>query len=180
MLWMLAKHLLTLRPLYRIQVLSSRPGPLEAVFNQAGIAVTVHPKIVQDARWCAQYMRDQDLVVANTIVSWRAVVAAKALAKPCLWWIHESKFGWRQAHFNKSIARAFPLAQKVVFPCEATRRMFEPFSSRGNYITIPNGLEWGPTENREGKPGRRRIQGLNWYPWAVLSPARARISYYGP
>jgi glycosyltransferase involved in cell wall biosynthesis len=151
MLWMLAKHLLTRRPPYRIQVLSSRPGPLEAVFSQAGIAVTVHQNIVQDSRWCAQYMRDQDLVVANTIVSWRAVVAAKALEIPCLWWIHESKYGWRQAHFNQSIARAFPLAQKIVFPCEATRRLFEPFSSRGNYITIPNGLEWGPIENREGE-----------------------------
>ena len=155
MLWMLAKHLLTLRPRFRIQVLSSCPGPLEAVFNQAGIAVTVDRDTVQDARWCAHYMADQDLVVANTIVSWRAVVAAKALEKPCLWWIHESKYGWRQAHFNKSIARAFPLAQKVVFPCEATRRLFEPFSSTGNYITIPNGLEWGPAENREGEiPGR--------------------------
>lgn len=155
MLWMMAKHLLRLRPRYRIQVLSSRPGPLEDVFKQAGIAVTIHRNIVQDARWCAHYMLDQDLVVANTIVSWRAVVAAKALEKPCLWWIHESKYGWRQAHFNKSIARTFPLAQKVVFPCEATRRLFEPFSSRGNYITIPNGLEWGPIENREEEiPGR--------------------------
>ena len=155
MLWMLAKHLLTLRPRYRIQVLSSRPGPLEDVFNQAGVSVTIHQKFVLDSRWCAQYMLDQDLVVANTILSWRAVVAAKALAKPCLWWIHESRYGWRQAHFNKSIARVFPLAQKVVFPCEATRRLFEPFSSRGNYITIHNGLEWGPTEDREGEiPGR--------------------------
>ena len=181
MLWMLAKHLLTLRPRFRIQVLSSCPGPLEAVFNQAGIAVTVDRDTVQDARWCAHYMADQDLVVANTIVSWRAVVAAKALEKPCLWWIHESKYGWRQAHFNKSIARAFPLAQKVVFPCEATRRLFEPFSSTGNYIPSLMGWNGGPPRTGRGKfPAVRRIQRLNWCPWAVLSPARDRISYYGP
>jgi len=162
MLWMLAKHLLTRRPPYRIQVLSSRPGPLEAIFKRAGIEVFLHHNVIQDARWCAKYIQNQDLVVANTIVTWRSVVAAKALAKPCLWWIHESKFGWRLAHFNKSIARTFPMARKVVFPCEATRRLFESFSPPGNYETIPNGLDWDsldiPQEEFPPQPANSRFK----------------------
>lgn len=156
MLWMLAKHLLEQHPETQIRVLSSRPGPLEDVFKQAGVEVAVHRDVVQDSRWCAHYMLHHDLVVANTIVSWRAVVAARALGIPSLWWIHESKYGWRQARLHKSIAQTFPLAEKVLFPCEATRRLFESFSSRGNYIIIPNGLAWDPIEiPPEGLPQRR-------------------------
>ncbi len=142
MAWMAAKHLLGGQTAPQIQVLSSRPGPLAAHFERAGIEVIVWPDVIQDARRLAQHIQNQDLVLANTIVTWRAVVAARALAKPCLWWIHESKYGWRLAHFNKSIARAFPLAGKVIFPCGATRRLYEPFSQAGNYETIPNGLDW--------------------------------------
>ena len=126
-------------PPWEIQVLSGKPGPLGAALEQAGIEVCIDPELDRDARRPAQYILQQDLVLANTLTVWRSVVAAKALAKPCLWWIHESRPNGQSSPVDKIIAQTFPLVLKVIFPDEAVRRTYESFS-HGNFETIP----WGP------------------------------------
>ena len=52
-----------------------------------GIEVQVDPLALVDARAVANWLTGFGLVLANTILTWRAIYAARARQVPCLWCI---------------------------------------------------------------------------------------------
>ncbi len=123
---------------YQITVLSPVDGPLKEEFLRNGINVVVHPAALDDARVIAQVAKEYDCVVANTILAWRAIYAALAMERPCIWWIHESRFGAKLATENRQVGNAFKAASKVIFPANKVADLYRPFlPTNEKFVCLP-------------------------------------------
>jgi glycosyltransferase involved in cell wall biosynthesis len=154
-LWRIAKDLSEKG--YQITVVSPFDGPLRDAYLKAGMQVLVIPSLLEDARLLLSNISGHDLVFANTIVAFRAVHAARAYGRPCLWWVHESAFGQRWALSSQTVAQAFETAETVMFPSQATADFYLDFSQQDNYHPIHYGLDFPdretetPFERKKGK-----------------------------
>lgn len=126
---------------FSITVVSPRNGPLFEIYLKENIKVIIEPTLLDDARISASLLVEQGLVIANTVLTWRAVYAAKALQKPCVWWIHEGAYGKQLASNNQQLADAFSLAEKVVFPSNTTAALYSQFLKSDNSVCIYHGLD---------------------------------------
>lgn len=126
---------------YDVAVFAGEDGPLRERYAADGIPVTVDRALIDDARHAAAPLREGDLVLANTILGFRSIYAARALGLPSIWWIHESRFGQELAQDDRWIARAFRAADAVMFPARATARLYEAFGDPQRFVAIHTGLE---------------------------------------
>ena len=157
----LARHLAQI-PGTTVRAVSPQEGPMRAVFTNAGIPVerldlsvalrSTSPGEFQTALATAAAgipWADVDVVVANTMVSFWAVSAARAANKPCLLYVHEST-GVRR-FFEPDLAPAlFPViedafrqAARVVFTADSSRRVFGHLGDRGNFLLLPSWVDAG-------------------------------------
>jgi GT2 family glycosyltransferase len=139
-------------------VYAPKDGPLRAAYEAAGITVHVfdHPlagvfdTAAQDraldafAAFIASL--GVEVVYGNTLQTFYAIDAAHRLGLPSVWNPRESE-PW-QTYFNflppPLAARAlecFAFPYRVVFVAEATRAVWAPLESRGNFTVIHNGLD---------------------------------------
>jgi glycosyltransferase involved in cell wall biosynthesis len=145
-----------------VEVLAPCDGPLRAQYQEAGIPVTVRefvrcPNVVQgwlsanDYKATLTAIEDvidrthPDVVVANTLHSFYLVEAATRAGIPALWIIRESySMDAMKAAINdfafEDCRRAFEKAYRVVFVSADTRRLFESFETRSNFLTLPKAL----------------------------------------
>ena len=88
-----------------------------------------------------------DLVIANTMVSFWAIHAARAARKPSLLYVHESSPARRFFELDYSAAlfpvieEAFRTATRVVFTADSSRRVFESLGDRGNFALLPSWVD---------------------------------------
>jgi glycosyltransferase involved in cell wall biosynthesis len=129
---------------YKITVLSPMAGPMQQRYADAKIDVIVDPALLDDARAAFALLRDYDAVLANTILSWRAIYAAKAAEIPCIWWIHESQFGQDCIRRNPAIVGAFEAADVVLFPSRATAALYGEVAAHKHWHAIHLGLDLVP------------------------------------
>jgi glycosyltransferase involved in cell wall biosynthesis len=155
----LARHLAA-QPGATVRVVSPQDGPMRAVFVQAGLPVDVievgpalhtrspgdfHPALATATAplpWAAT-----DLVIANTMVSFWAIHAAKQAGKPSLLYVHESSAIRR--FFEPMLApallplieEAFRLATRVVFTADSSRRVFDYLGDHGNFALLPSWVD---------------------------------------
>jgi glycosyltransferase involved in cell wall biosynthesis/GT2 family glycosyltransferase len=127
---------------YSITVLSPMDGPLRERYLDAGMDARVEAGLLDDARLLVEPVAAHDLLLANTILSWRAIHAARAMGRPSLWWIHEAEAGRDQARFDEHIASAFPAAGKVVFPAQHTAALYAPYALSDNFETVYIGVKF--------------------------------------
>jgi GT2 family glycosyltransferase/glycosyltransferase involved in cell wall biosynthesis len=126
---------------YAVTIASPKDGPLHALCSESHISVIVDQRLLNDARVAYQLLMCYAVVLANTINSYRIVHAARAAQIPCVWWIHESRFGRQMAQNDLSVARAFAAADLVVFPARATAAMYHDMLGSINVNVIPLGIE---------------------------------------
>jgi glycosyltransferase involved in cell wall biosynthesis len=88
-----------------------------------------------------RYIESCDLLVANTILSWRAIYAAKALNKPSIWWVHESQFGIDFASQYPGVPGAFQAADVLAFPTRATAALYSEYTIKENIEILRSGLD---------------------------------------
>lgn len=157
----LARHLAA-QPGLTVRIVSPQDGPLREVFAKAGMVVDVvdlSPALAAESApefksrlhtataglpWAAT-----DLVIANTMVSFWAVHAARAARKPSLLYVHESSAVHR--FFKPSLAEAlFPVveeafrqADRVVFTADSSRRVFTHLGDRKNFSLLPSWVDAG-------------------------------------
>ncbi|HWA26784.1 MAG TPA: glycosyltransferase family 4 protein [Lacunisphaera sp.] len=157
----LARHLAA-QPGATVRVVAPQDGPMREVFTRAGMPVEVidvgpalraptaaefHPALA--AATASWPWGDTDLVVANTMVSFWAIHAAKRAGKPALLYVHESSAIRR--FFEPLLAPAlFPLveeafrsATRVVFTADSSRRVFAHLGQRGNFALLPSWVDAG-------------------------------------
>ena len=157
----LARHLAS-QPGTTVRVLAPQDGPMHRVFVDAGMPVDVidvgpamrskSPEEFNTAlapataaiRWA-----DTDLVIANTMVSFWAIHAARQAGKPSLLYVHESSPVRRFFEMDYApglfpmIEDAFRLATRVVFTADSSRRVFQHLGDRGNFSLLPSWVDAG-------------------------------------
>lgn len=126
---------------FSITVLSPTEGKLEQTFREFGAEVIINPLILRDARELLRYIESCDLLVANTILSWRAIYSAKALGKPCIWWVHESQFGLEFSSQHPFVPGAFQAADVLAFPTQATAELYTDFTLKDRIKILRSGLD---------------------------------------
>ncbi len=126
---------------YSITVLSPTHGKLEQTFRDHGAEVIINPLILRDARELLRYIEGSDLLLANTILAWRAIYSAKALSKPCIWWVHESQFGLEYSSQYPYVSGAFQAADVMAFPTQATADLYAEFTLKDRIEILRSGLD---------------------------------------
>ena len=153
------------QPGVSVRVVSPQEGPLRAVFAAAGLPVQVldlsaalaatAPEDFHRALAAATAglpWTETDLVIANTMVSFWAVLAARAAGKPALLYVHESASVRR--FFARLLApallplveEAFRAATRVVFTADSTRAVHARLAGGDNFLLLPSWVEAGRIE----------------------------------
>jgi glycosyltransferase involved in cell wall biosynthesis len=133
-------------------------GPLREAYEQAGIEVRVFAHPLAGVFTEAAYDRALDafgefiasvgaeLVYGNTLQTFYAIDAAQRRGLPTLWNPRESEpwqsyFNFLPAPLAARALRCFEYPYRVIFVAEATRAVWAPLDSRGNFTVIHNGLD---------------------------------------
>lgn len=124
-----------------VSLISPMDGELRSHYREEKMPVLIDPLILQAPDTLAGLLKDHDLVIAHTILSWRVVLAAKALGKKVLWLIHESKMGVDLAQSNESVQLALSFADHVIFPSQQTLDMYARFAKNRNQQVVHYGIE---------------------------------------
>jgi len=183
----LARHLAT-QPGATVRIASPQDGPMRDVFTKASMPVDVidvgpalHAKSPGDfhtalaAATATLPWGTTDLVIANTMVSFWAIHAAKQASKPTLLYVHESAAIRRffepllAAALFPLVEEAFRLATRVVFTADSSRRVFDYLGGRGNFALLPSWVDAGRVDTfaaAHQSTDLRRKHGLD--PAAVL------------
>ncbi len=125
---------------YTVTVLSPSSGPLRAHYAEALIEVIVEPSVLKDARTVYAMLPDYGILVVNTIQGWRAVYAARAFQRQCIWWLHYASADHERVLDNNRIATAVPIADAVVLPSRTTIPRYAEYA-QDNIVSIPYGLD---------------------------------------
>jgi glycosyltransferase involved in cell wall biosynthesis len=133
-------------------------GPLRQLYEAEGIDVVVASHPLRDVYTEPAYDEAIErfaalisglkvsVVYANTLQTFYAIEAARRLKLPSIWNPRESE-PWQGyfAHFGEAISaralKCFSYPYRVIFVAHATRNACEPLNSRGNFITIHNGID---------------------------------------
>ena len=155
----LACHL-SKQPGTSISVISPEEGPMRRVFEEQGISVQVLDlsKTLSassptqfaenlDEALTPLNLSKTDLVIANTMVTFWAIHAAKAKNIPTLLYVHESsairRFFEPILHDSlfPVVEEAFKIAQRVVFTANSTRQVFDYLNVQGNFALLPSWVD---------------------------------------
>jgi glycosyltransferase involved in cell wall biosynthesis len=94
-----------------------------------------------------------DLVVANTLVMWAAVSAAREQNLPVIWYIHETELLKPLLELNPEIGTALTQADLLVFPTEHTTELYRGLTPRRIEV-----LPYGIPAARDAPAVRRRAR----------------------
>ncbi|NCC35992.1 MAG: glycosyltransferase, partial [Chloroflexia bacterium] len=126
---------------YAVTIASPSAGPLEPMIEAAGIGIRLIDDLYADALLAATIVRDYDLVLVNTILGRRVVLAAHVMDVPCAWWLHESRFG-RELIQREAVAHeALVVADRLIFPAAATVALYADLVPRQMPAPIPYGIQ---------------------------------------
>jgi len=171
-------------------VFAPKDGPLRAAYEQAGITVHVfdHPLagVFDEANYdraldrFGDFIRTLgvDVVYGNTLQTFYAIDAARRVGVPALWNPRESEpwqsyFNFLPAPLAARALRCFEHPYRVIFVAEATRNVWAPLDSRGNFCVIHNGLDLHRLNSEAGRFPRtqaRRDLGIGDADVALLLP----------
>lgn len=121
----------------------SRPeaGPITTELERAGIQVfpVLDLSQVPDLEALGRLCRHFDVVIANTLVMWSAVQAAKNEKIPTIWYIHESLVAHQLLRQVPQIEPTLALADLLVMPTERTAALYRSLTKRPIEV-VPYGI----------------------------------------
>ena len=142
---------------YEIHLVSMADGPLRDRYRDDGVPVTIVNALAGIRRPLAYGKRmdrlatwlgrgDFDLVFGNTLPAFWAIHVARRAGVPAVWAIHESAgwegyFAYLPAPLRPMVHEALGQAARLVFACDATRRLFAAFDAPGRLRRIYYGLD---------------------------------------
>ena len=113
---------------YFITIISPQEGELITKYKEAGIPVIIDASILENPSSGSQkFLANFDLVVANTILSWRVVHLSKEIGIRAIWFIQETEFGKQLSYSDKNVSKAFEVADSVMFLTHAQANMYKDF-----------------------------------------------------
>jgi O-antigen biosynthesis protein len=120
---------------------SPQSGAISAEMTARGIPTfpildfTAPPDLEQFRALCSDF----DVVLANTLVMWSAVCAAREADRPVIWYIHETQLLWRLLDLNPEIKSALTLADVLLFPTAHTAELYRSLTSQPIEV-LPYGI----------------------------------------
>jgi glycosyltransferase involved in cell wall biosynthesis/GT2 family glycosyltransferase len=144
-------------------VLAAEDGPARALYETAGTAVLVKPELghlMVNVVPMAGLMSGVDLMIANTLVNWRAVHLSRAFDIPCVLWVHECGYGREIAAAHAPAAAALWCADHVVLPAARLLDVYGGFLRPGGATVLPYGLEeeWLQADDPAAAPPSGRVR----------------------
>jgi O-antigen biosynthesis protein len=122
-------------------IISPYEGPLIKKFEEIGIPVIVDASVIDNPEGeTRKFFSNFDLIIANTILSWRLVYISNQQGIPVVWFVHESEFGKNLADCNPDIAAAFNVADLILFPSHAAARLYKKFCKTNNSGVMQQGI----------------------------------------
>ena len=112
---------------YEVQAVCSVDGDLKQDYLASNIPITILPHLLQDARAVLPLLYDVDLLVCNTILTWRVIYAARAFNRPTFWLLHETLFGQALAKEQPRIGLALKAATQIIFPSQTTAELYREY-----------------------------------------------------
>ncbi|MEY2531285.1 MAG: hypothetical protein QOI96_1370, partial [Verrucomicrobiota bacterium] len=91
-----------------VTAMSPKDGPLRHEFEMAGIPLIVDPLILTGHKSLAQFARDFDCVIANTVFSSPIVRALEREKLKVMWWLHETLVGEHYLREDRNLRLALP------------------------------------------------------------------------
>ena len=140
-----------------VVVMAPKEGPLREKFCQLGVPVIVDPLVASGHPSFAEFARDFDCVVANSIRSSSVAPALANAEVPVIWWIHEpGSVGEHYLREDPELRAALPQADLVLAPSERTARIYRPFTDRPVEVLHNAIPDLGRAPGKSGK-GRKRF-----------------------
>ena len=125
-----------LAPHLDITIVGREDGPLRQRFQ----AMRIDAMVVPEFQGLENHLAGFDAVLANSLVSHRAVHAAQKMHKFCIWYVHEGTVcNQLFADLGPDAPAALALASRVVVPCQFSRRLYAPL--RPQIDVIPYGID---------------------------------------
>jgi glycosyltransferase involved in cell wall biosynthesis len=168
-----------------VSLASPRDGPLRERLEAAGVEVALvdGAALADPAAYAGDRdrlarvlaARRPDVVLANTLLAFPWVDAARRAGLPSLWWVHESwpgRIAWRyllgetglHPLVRRSAERALRSASALLFVARATQVLYEPWSDPLRHHTLPYGLDLAALRARGAaldRPAARAALGLD-------------------
>lgn len=122
---------------------TSEAGPISAELERIGVEIfpvldlSVQPDLAELAALCGCF----DVVIANTLVMWAPVGAAKEKGIPVIWYIHESQVAQHLMAHIPEIQPALGQADLLVMPTLRTARLYSGLTTRPIEV-VPYGIPW--------------------------------------
>ncbi len=142
MLYALAEHLVGAG--FQVTVFTAEDGAVHPLYTELNIPVIVEPSIYHhpsNALAMAQIAHEYDLIIANTIVAWRAIPVAKAFGLPIIVWVHEAQLGVDLFNNVPGLARSLAHADWIIFPTQTTANLYHAQLHATQTQVIPYGLD---------------------------------------
>ncbi|GAB5560387.1 MAG: hypothetical protein SynsKO_20340 [Synoicihabitans sp.] len=162
---------------FRVDVVSAEEGPLRKHYEEMGSEIILldrHPlhgarndgEFAEQLQVMKGKLEEQidlgpvDAVICNTIATWWGVHLAAAVAKPSLFYIHESTslkrfFSGALPKDRHHVARqAFRQATRVCFLCQATRAYYEELNDHDNFCYVSSWIDVPRIEKIKGSLSR--------------------------
>ena len=116
-------------------------GPITPRLSELGIdtfpildlALPANFQVLQDL------CREFDVVIANTLVMWSAIHAARQTGVPSIWYIHESQVGRHLMDRIPETKPALSCAHVLVTPTRRTAELYQPYIARPIEV-VPYGI----------------------------------------
>jgi len=126
---------------WKLQVAAPERGPISDLLAADGIEVLIHPGLLEepDQKKLRELAAAADVVLANTIVSWNAVRAARAEDKPVIWYLHETLVAVRLIRQIAEIGPTLHLATLLVTPTDRTAQVFQGLTNTP-VVVVPYGI----------------------------------------
>ncbi|MEB3182506.1 MAG: glycosyltransferase, partial [Nostocaceae cyanobacterium] len=146
-----------------VYLISAEDGTLRQEYEQLNIPVEIFQETLPTREESAEQFRSRlqklgdniklksfDLVICNTLLSFWGIELANLFNLPTIWHIHESQTvdmslssffnAASEATMRQLLPDCLINASRVIFQAEATRRIFAQYETRGNFRTIPGGV----------------------------------------
>jgi GT2 family glycosyltransferase len=112
-----------------VTVMAPEDGPLREKYEAEGIPLIIDPLVEAEHESFAEFARDFDCVVANTIRTSAVVRGLQAEEVPVVWWLHEpGSVGEHYLREEPKLRAAMPLADLLLAPSERTALVYRPYT----------------------------------------------------
>ena len=110
---------------WKLTVAFPETGPIADSLGADGVKIVIHPRLLEEEKRLRALCAEHDVVVANTIISWPVVVAAREEGKRAIWYLHETLVAVRLMREIAGMMPTLDTASLLITPTRQSARIFQ-------------------------------------------------------